>query len=72
MNALAVIIHRFTESGDQYLAEEQPVLSHDERGALDAVLPLIRLSTRSLAQILEEGEPPDVWLTPTPRTIPNA
>jgi hypothetical protein len=72
MNALAVIIHRLTERGDQCLAEEQPVLAHDERVALDAVLPLIQQSTRALAQILEEGEPPDVWLTPTPRTIPNA
>ena len=72
MNALAVVIHRFTESGEQARTAAQPVLTPDERGALAAVLPLLRQSPRSLARLLAAGDPPDVWMTASPAPRPGA
>ena len=72
MNALAVVIHRFTESGEQARAAEQPLLAPDERVALAAVLPLLRQSPRSLARLLAAGDPPDVWMTASPAPRPGA
>ncbi len=64
MNTLALAVYQLTRDDQQYSAIRSTALTEAEHAALHGVLPLIRRSTRSLALILKESGPLDVWLAP--------
>lgn len=71
MNDLALTVYRLTSRDEIPTMEDLPQISADEQSALNSVLPLIRRPTELLARLLDEGDPPDVWLAPSPATNPG-
>jgi hypothetical protein len=72
MNALALTVYRLTSRGELPPAEDQRTMPTDESTAFKAVLPLISQPPRSLARLLDAGDPPDIWMSVPPNAVPSA